>query len=491
MSRVCRDVGWIALAGIGLAAVAGVLAPSPAWALSCPAWAPVCMIGDAADAATLGVGAVAGDLAGGVADAVLDTVAAGFLEAYLLMFRWATTWWLTFTMSPHALVGTIDSSFTATITYIAAFVMVIAVLSSAITTIWRRDGAVVADAAAGVFKAVLVIGGAWAALGVAWRLADQLTTALAPSAANISVDPILNTGAVLAGPGLAVLVICLSAVGFVLSLGAALMMIFRLAAVVVLALLLPIAAAGSPGTTTRGWLPKVIGWLLALIFLRPMVAAIYRIGFEFMAGGNDGAPRTVAALGDAGGGIADLPAGVADGLLTMVVGMMTLLVAMLALPVLLRLFTWMFGGGPGGGGAGLAAASLAANGAIMARGLRSGSSAAGHADTLAADLGPTPGGGGPGTPTPATPAPPTTGGHSAPGTPPASAGASAGGATAAGAGSTGATSAGAGAAGAGAGPAGMAVAAGVLAVGAAARAGRAVADTAGRSTGSGVGEGGA
>ncbi len=355
--------------------------------------------------ATTGAGSVAGDLAGGVADAVLDSVAAGFLEAYLLMFRWATTWWLTFTMSPHALVGTIDSSFGATIAYIAAFVMVLAVLSSAITTIWRRDGAVVADAAAGVFKAILVIGGAWAALGVAWRLADQLTNALAPSAANISVDPILDAGAVLAGPGLAVLVICLSAVGFVLSLGAALMMIFRLAAVVVLALLLPIAAAGSPGTTTRGWLPKVIGWLLALIFLRPMVAAIYRIGFEFMAGGNDGDPQTVAALGDAGGGIADLPAAAADGLLTMVVGMMTLLVAMLALPVLLRLFTWMFGGGPGGGGAGLAAASLAANGAIMARGLR-GSSASQHADTLATDLGSTPSPGGAGGPAGGTPSGP-------------------------------------------------------------------------------------
>ena len=46
-----------------------------------------------------------------------------------------------------------------------------------------------------------------------------------------------------------------------------------------------------------------------------------------------------------------LPASAADGLLTLVVGMMTLLVAMLALPVLLRLFTWMFGGGPAGAAA--------------------------------------------------------------------------------------------------------------------------------------------
>ena len=80
----------------------------------------------------------------------------------------------------------------------------------------------------------------------------------------------------------------------------ALMMVFRVASVVVLGLLLPIAAAGSPGTTTRGWLPKVLGWLLALIFLRPMVAAIYRIGFEFTAGGNDGDAAVVAALNGTG-----------------------------------------------------------------------------------------------------------------------------------------------------------------------------------------------
>jgi len=484
MMRAGREIGWAALAGLGLTVAGWATAPAPAAALSCPSWAPVCMVGRAAgDLATTGVGSVASDLAGGVADAVLDSVAAGFLEAYLLMFRWATTWWLSFTMRPHALVGSIDSSFGATIAYVAAFVMVIAVLSSAITTIWRRDGAVVADTAAGVFKAILVIGGAWAALGVAWRLADQLTSALAPSAANISVDPILNAGTVLAGPGLAVLVICLSAVGFVLSLGAALMMLFRLAAVVVLALLLPIAAAGSPGTTTRGWLPKVIGWLLALIFLRPMVAAIYRIGFEFMAGGNDGDPRAVADLGDAGGGIAELPASAADGLLTMVIGMMTLLVAMLALPVLLRLFTWMFGGGPGGGGPGLAAASLAANGAIMARGLRS-SSASQHAQSLAADLGPTAPSGGPTGPVTGFPgAGPTSGAGAATaaaGAPAASAPGAAGGAAAAGAAEASAA----------AGPAGLAVAAGVMAIGTAAQqAGNAAANASIASAREGLGEG--
>ena len=451
-----REIGWV-----GLAAAAGTTltlsTPTRAVALSCPAWMPVCR---AADIATDLAGTAAAGAATSVADTVLDSVAGGFLQAYLVMFRWATTWWLSFTMTPGGLVGTLDAQFTGTIAYLAAFVLVVAVLSAAITTIWRRDGAVVADATAGVFKAVLVIGAGWAGIGLAWRLADQLTRALAPSADTISTDPILAVGAGLAGPGLAVLVILISGIGFVLSLGMALMMIFRLAAVVILGLLLPVAAAGAPGTTTRGWLPKVLGWLMALIFLRPMVAAIYRIGFEFLAGGNDGDPATVAALGDPTAGLPGVPASAAAGLLTMVVGMMTLLVAMFALPVLLRLFTWMFGGGPGGGGAGLAAASLAANGAILARGL--------HHPTGSGPMPPPdPGSGGP---APSAPAPTAaTGGAggagpvsamSGPTAPASGAGATAGA-------STGATTAAAGGAAAG-GPAGLAVAAGVLAVGAAA-----------------------
>ena len=457
-----RRLVWVGVAGATVTATT-VLSAGPAAALSCPAWSPTCQaVGDV-------VGGVLGPVAGGVADSVADTVlgtlASGFLEAYLLMFRWATTWWLSFTMSPAALAGTVDSSLTGLIAYLAGFVLVVALLSAAITTIWRRDGAVLADTAAGVFKALVVIAAGWAGLGVLWKLADQLTAAVAPSSANITIDPALGQAVLAGGPGIAVLVLLLSAIGFVLSLGMALMMVFRVASVVVLGLMLPIAAAGSPGTTTRGWLPKVLGWLLALIFLRPMVAAIYRIGFEFTAGGNDGSDAVVAALNGTG---RSLPASAADGLLTLVVGMMTLLVAMLALPVLLKLFAWMFGGGPaGGGGAGLALASLGANGAILARGLHPGGTALGDEPTGAASTGGGGSSGGPAGHGPST-SPGSTGGPIAgAGGSAASSAPTASGGAAAGAGAGG-TAGGAGAAAAAGGPAVMAAAAGVMAVGAAA-----------------------
>ena len=41
--------------------------------------------------------------------------------------------------------------------------------------------------------------------------------------------------------------------------------------------------AGSVGTgATKEWLPKVTGWLLALIMFRPLAALIYAIGLELM-----------------------------------------------------------------------------------------------------------------------------------------------------------------------------------------------------------------
>lgn len=460
---------WVKVGGAGTvkATLLVFQAIRGAPAAGCPPLIPACLVYDlVGGVAEVGAGAVGG-MVESAAETMLGVVAAGFLEAYLIMFRWATTWWLNLTMSPQALVGAVDSDFRSTISYIAAFVMVIALLSAAMQTMWRRDGSVVADTASGVFKAVLTIFGAWAVLGTLWTLADRLTTALAPDPANIDVGPVAALATTAAGPGAFLLVILLSGIGFVLSLGMALMMVFRLASTVVLALLLPIAAGGAPGTSTRAWLPKVTGWILALIFLRPMVAAIYRIGFEFIAGGNDPANSALVAQMGASGQDGALPDAVADGLMTMLVGAMTLLVAMFALPVLLRLFTWMFGAMAGGGGAALAAASLGTQTALLAR---RGSGAAQHAARMGADLdnqnggghgGPPPGSGGPGgppgagvgggAPTPGgAPGAPSPAGGTTTGAGPGAGGTAAGGSAAGGASASASVGAGAAAAGSGA-----------------------------------------
>ena len=331
--------------------------------MSCPNWVPTCLAGNSvASAATDAASSAAG---GFVQDAVVS-VATGIYEAFLAMFAWSITLWTEFSPSPADFLARIDADAKDTVALLASAILVLVLISSAIQVMWRRDGAVLADTVVGVFKMVLVVAAGTAVVLTMWQLSEELTDRLKPDSSTIDAATGVSVAAITPGVGmwLPLLLLLLSVVGVFLSLGMVLLMAFRSASIAILALLLPVAAAGSPGTSTRAWLPKVVGWLMALIFLRPMIALIYRIGLGWMAGGTAAPDAALtgpegqawASADSAGGTVASV-----------VVGMMTMLVAMFALPSLLRLFTWMFGGGPGGGGAGLAAAGLAAN-AGMARG---------------------------------------------------------------------------------------------------------------------------
>jgi hypothetical protein len=106
-----------------------------------------------------------------------------------------------------------------------------------------------------------------------------------------------------------------------------LLLIFRVAAVIILAGQLQLAAAGGFTRLTSGWQAKVTGWMLALIAYKPVAATIYALGIRLM--------------GDAG---------------NVVMGLAVMIMAVVALPALMRLFNWGVGsvghggstiGGPG------------------------------------------------------------------------------------------------------------------------------------------------
>lgn len=101
-----------------------------------------------------------------------------------------------------------------------------------------------------------------------------------------------------------------------------LLMLFRDAAVLVLTVMLPLAAAGQFAQASRGWLPKVAGWLLALIFFKPAAALIYWLGLSLL------------------GETADVQ--------TLAVALVVLVSATVALPALLRLVTFAVDGLPDG-----------------------------------------------------------------------------------------------------------------------------------------------
>src|SRR6266581_1515151 len=128
----------------------------------------------------------------------------------------------------------------------------------------------------------------------------------------------LRLAALLTLPGAAPgVVVVLGIVAIVLAAIQAVLMLFRQAALVILAGVLPLAAAGTLTPGTRAWFRRVTGWMLALIFYKPAAAAVYATAFTMIGRGKD--PRTI------------------------LMGFAMVLLSLLALPVLMKLFTWTTG----------------------------------------------------------------------------------------------------------------------------------------------------
>jgi len=154
----------------------------------------------------------------------------------------------------------------------------------------------------------------------------------------------------------------------------AVLMLFRQAALVILAGVLPLAAAGSIAPMTRTWVRKVTAWMLALICYKPAAAAVYAAAFTLIGTGRS--------------------------LRTVLMGFVMLLLSVLMLPALMKFFTWTTGtiGSPGGGGGQLLNAATV--GAIAVGAIRSpgAGGAQGQAANINSSLGPPPPGGGPAAP---------------------------------------------------------------------------------------------
>jgi hypothetical protein len=172
----------------------------------------------------------------------------------------------------------------------------------------------------------------------------------------------------LALPGAASgVVIVLGIFAIVMAAIQAVLMLFRQAAVIILAGVLPLAAAGTLAPATRAWFRRVTGWMLALIFYKPAAAAVYATAFTMIGTGKD--PRTT------------------------LMGFAMVLISLLALPALMKLFTWTTGAvetaASGGGFLGTMVTGAVAIGALRgSAGGAGGSSSVDQARLMAGQLGP-------------------------------------------------------------------------------------------------------
>ena len=400
-----------------------------------------------------------------VTTSVAGDVLSGLAQAISAGVRWivvnTATWWVQLPspgLSAESAVTRIQAWLLPVTAAVAIGGMIAAGARMAIT---RRSGPLL-DVSGGLLALA-----AAGTLGVAvpallLKAGDAWSAWILQVAAGGQFTQRLTTVLVLGGGAAQAVVVVFGIVAIVLSLVQAVLMLFRQAALVILAGALPLAAAGSIAPMTRTWIRKVSSWMLALICYKPAAAAVYATAFTMIGSGRS--PRTV------------------------LMGFVMLLLSLVTLPALMKFFTWTTGAiaSSGGGGQLLGTAAIGAVtvGAMRSSSGGSGSAAQDQATYLSARLGSPPDAGPPAAPGGPAGSPPSPG---AGGAAPASGGPAAAGATgSAGNGAAGSTSAsppGAAAAGSGAATAAGSAGAGAAGSGTATAAGAAAGATAGAAPG--------
>jgi len=199
----------------------------------------------------------------------------------------------------------------------------------------------------------------WAGIGIAGPAAaleagDAFSVWILDTAARGQISDRLISLASLTTVNSAGAVILLGLLVMLTGLAQATLMLFREGAVVVLAGVIVLAAAGNMTGFGRPWLTKVLGWMLALIAFKPVAALVYATSLAMTGESDD--PRTI------------------------VVGISMMVLAIATLPALMKFFSWATGSTGHGGGELAAALRLGAAGARSAGALRSRSGAASEPD---------------------------------------------------------------------------------------------------------------
>ena len=308
------------------------------------------------------VGHVIGSAAGAAASGVLNGIAAAIQSGIAWIVQNSIGWWVKIPspdLAAEPAVGRLQQWMLPFTAAVAVLGLIIAGGKMALTRkanplIDAGSGLVTiaATSAVGVLLPSLLLqaGDAWSNwvlnASTGGRFASRLTELLTLGGASPAV------------------VVVLGIVAIIISAVQAVLMLFRQASLVILAGVLPLAAAGTLTPATRPGFKKVTGWMAALIFYKPAAAAVYAAAFTMIGTGKD--------------------------VRTILMGFAMVFMSLLALPVLMRFFTWTTGqvaDSAGGGGF----MQTALSGAVAIGALRGGSGLSGAAEQarlVSAQLGP-------------------------------------------------------------------------------------------------------
>ena len=216
---------------------------------------------------------VFGSAAGGVAGGFLG----GIAEAIITGIRWivvnTATWWIQ-VPSPDLAGEPAVARIQQWLLPVTAAVAVAAVIAAGARMALQRRASPLLDVTGGLLAlaAATTLGTIVPALLL--RAGDSWSTWILQTTTGGHFAQRLTGVLSLNGIAAPVIVLVLGIVAIVLSTVQAILMLFRQVSLVVLAGVLPLAAAGSVAPMTRPWIRKVTTWMLALIFYKPAAAAV-------------------------------------------------------------------------------------------------------------------------------------------------------------------------------------------------------------------------
>ncbi|MEV0732375.1 hypothetical protein [Polymorphospora sp. NPDC050346] len=295
-----------------------------------------------------------GQVAGASAERFLETLAEQASEAAAEMLKAMVTGWLTIP-APSVDQESGPVAYLRTYTnWAVAAIAVGAVLIAALKIAWERNGREAGELARGLVALVVITGAGVPAI----RLLTQTGDSYSNWILNAAADGDLGERLLLLAPSAAftgmpsMLILGLSLFLFLAALTQLLLLLGHGGGLILLAGLVPVAAAAGITGGGRAVLGRYLTWGVALILYKPTAATIYA-----------GAFWTI---------------GKAQDLTTLLTGLVMICMAIAALPALLRLLAppvAMLTGG--GGSSGSAAAGIAAAGQLATGAIRLASSGGG------------------------------------------------------------------------------------------------------------------
>ncbi|WP_157407857.1 conjugal transfer protein TrbL family protein [Actinomadura atramentaria] len=201
---------------------------------------------------------------------------------------------------------------------IAGAVAVFLLLGQVIRTVLTHDGSAMAQGLTGVGKAALAFMLTLVIATTALRASDEIAAYIikrsfgSTKALSTRLGKVVTySGQITQAPAL---LLILAIVGILLALILWFELLLRNAAIAVLVATSPIAAAGQVSESTRAWWTKMVTATAQLIFLKPVIALVFAIGFSLT--------------------------GESDDIQTLLSGMLVLILAVFAWPAIARFFAW-------------------------------------------------------------------------------------------------------------------------------------------------------